>query len=186
MVFKRRTPHGFWDRIRGFVWPRMSLRRVASYYKRRVVRLPGTPHSIAAGFAAGAAVSFTPFMGFHFLLGAAVAYLTRGNLIASALGTLVGNPWTFPLIWVVIYEIGTLVMQERETRVPWNSLSFTYLLDHIDEVLVPMIIGGGIMSIIVFPLFYFPIRIMIQGFRAMRLERQRRRAAARLRKLLEE
>ena len=73
MLFRRSIPTTRADSILRFLWPTMSLRRIGSYYKRRVARLPGTPHSIAAGFASGAAVSFTPFMGFHFVLGALLA-----------------------------------------------------------------------------------------------------------------
>ena len=54
---------------------------------------------VAAGVAAGAFTSFTPFMGLHFLFAALFAWAIRGNLLASALGTFVGNPLTFPFIW---------------------------------------------------------------------------------------
>jgi hypothetical protein len=154
----------------------MSLSRIVSYYKRRVARLPGTPHSIAAGFAAGAAVSFTPFMGFHFILGALLAYFIRGNMVASALGTLIGNPWTFPFIWIVTYELGTNVLSNAGRGVPQETLSFSYLIDHVGDVLIPMMLGGAILSIIVFPLVYFPLRLMIQRFRDIRFAKRQRRA----------
>lgn len=157
----------------------MGLRRVLSYYKRRMARLPGTPHSIAAGFAAGAAVSFTPFMGFHFVLGALLAWSLRGNLIASALGTAVGNPWTFPFIWYVIYELGASVLSDPATRVQFEALSWDYLTQNIGDVLVPMVLGGAILSVIVWPLFYFPLVRGIERFRKVRLERRRRKWAER-------
>lgn len=181
MVLGRRIRPSFGRRLLAWLWPKMPVRRVLSYYKRRVARLPGTPHSIAAGFAAGAAVSFTPFMGLHFLLGALLAWLLRGNLIASAVGTAVGNPWTFPLIWVTIYEIGTLILPDAGTEVPWDSFSLTYLTSNISEVLVPMMVGGLIVSTFVFPLVYFPILRMIETFRRLRAERRRRRAERRAR-----
>lgn len=181
MVLGRRNRPPIGRRILAFLWPRMPFRRILSYYKRRVARLPGTPHSIAAGFAAGAAVSFTPFMGLHFLLGALLAWALRGNLIASAVGTAVGNPWTFPLIWLTIYEVGTVVMPDAGTEVPWDTVSLTYLTDHISDVLVPMMVGGVIVSSIVFPLVYFPILRMIETFRRLRGERRRRLAERRAR-----
>lgn len=175
MLFRRRNPPTRLSRFRELIWPRMSFRRVLGYYKSRMARLPGTPHSIAAGFAAGAAVSFTPFMGFHFLLGALVAWALRGNLIASALGTLVGNPWTFPFIWVAIYKVGAAIMLDSESRVPLNDLSLTYLWNHIGDVLLPMMLGGAILSVIVWPLFYFPLARGIERFRKMRFERRLRK-----------
>ena len=51
---------------------------------------------IAIGFAAGVFVSFTPLFGLHIVLGAALAWLVRGNIVASLIGTLAGNPVTTP------------------------------------------------------------------------------------------
>ncbi len=69
-------------------------------------KLHGTPYSIAAGFACGVAISFTPFVGFHIILAAATSWLIRGNIISSAIGTLIGNPWTFPFIWISVLYTG--------------------------------------------------------------------------------
>ena len=86
-MFKRRHPLRLIRRVREFVWPRGGWRRAALYIVHRLGRLPGTPYRVAAGFACGAAVSFTPFMGFHFVGAALLALLIRGNVIASAIGT---------------------------------------------------------------------------------------------------
>ena len=69
-------------------------------------RLHGTPYSIAAGFACGVAISFTPFIGFHLILAALTAWIIRGNLVSSAIGTIIGNPWTFPFIWIAVLSTG--------------------------------------------------------------------------------
>ena len=67
---------------------------------------PASPNAIALGFACGSMVSFTPLLGLHFILAIVFAYLIRGNLIAALLGTIVGNPITFPFIWGMIYKVG--------------------------------------------------------------------------------
>lgn len=88
--------------------------RLAWWRPLRSLRgIEATPHSIAAGFAAGVAVSLSPLIGLHFVLGAALALLTRGNLLASALGTLVANPWTFPAIWLATYQVGAFLLPEH-------------------------------------------------------------------------
>ena len=63
-------------------WRRYEKRMLA-----RLSRLGGTPYSIAAGVACGVAVSFTPFVGLHFVLAVATAWLVRGNVLAGMLGT---------------------------------------------------------------------------------------------------
>jgi uncharacterized protein (DUF2062 family) len=92
--------------LRSFAWPRRGFGRVWRYLILRLLRLKASPHKAALGFAAGAAVSFTPFIGFHFILAAALAFVTRGSLIAALLGTIVGNPFTFPIIFTASYWIG--------------------------------------------------------------------------------
>ena len=110
MLFKRRTPPGWWETVRVALWPRRSWLRSGQYVTKRVLRITASPHAVAAGVAVGALTSFTPFLGLHFLIAALGAWLLRGNVIASALGTFVGNPITFPLIWTTTYKTGHAVL----------------------------------------------------------------------------
>lgn len=109
-MFRRRKNRSLLTKIREFVWPSIGWRRAATYFAHRVRRLPGTPESIAAGLACGVAISFTPFIGFHFLLAALLSWIIGGNLLASAIGTAAGNPWTFPFIWAWIYTAGHWIL----------------------------------------------------------------------------
>src|SRR3546814_7251488 len=88
-MFKRRIPLPFHRRARSFLWPRGGWRRSGTYVAHRLRRLPGPPYRIAAGFASGAAISFTPFIGLHFVLATLLALCIRGNIVASAIGTMV-------------------------------------------------------------------------------------------------
>ena len=78
--------------------------------------MPASPHAIASGFACGSMVSFTPLLGFHFLLAIVFAYLIRGNFVAALLGTIVGNPITFPFIWGLIYKVGAFVTSSKHNE----------------------------------------------------------------------
>lgn len=110
MLFGRRTPADWREKLRIAVWPRRSWSRSVRYLAKRVLRLTASPHAIAAGIAAGVFASCTPYMGFHFLLAFAVAYLVAGNFIAAASGTFFGNPITFPFIWASTYATGNLIL----------------------------------------------------------------------------
>lgn len=114
-MFKRRNQRPVHHRLGNLIWPRTGWARALTYLWHRIARMRGTPHSIAAGIASGAAVSFTPFVGIHFLLAAVTGFLTRGNFIASMIGTGAGNPWTFPFIWVWIYQLGLNMSGGRDT-----------------------------------------------------------------------
>lgn len=110
MLFRRRKPPGWREQLRVAVWPRRSWSRSLRYLAKRVLRLTASPHAIAAGIAAGVFASFTPYMGFHFLIAFAVAYVIAGNVIAAAAGTFFGNPLTFPLIWTATYTTGHFIL----------------------------------------------------------------------------
>ena len=118
MLFKRGRPETWGGWLRVLVWPRRSWMRSGQYVVKRVLRITATPHAVAAGVAAGAFTSFTPLMGLHFLTAAAIAYLLRGNLLASALGTFVGNPLTFPFIWATSLSTGRWMLGLDGTSAP--------------------------------------------------------------------
>lgn len=106
MIFKRRDTPSLWSRVANFVWPKTGFARGWTYITKRVQRLSDKPERIALGFALGAFASFTPFFGLHFAIAGVLAYLLRGNIIASFSGTVVGNPLTFPFIAGAALSLG--------------------------------------------------------------------------------
>lgn len=107
-MFRSARKIGLGRKLAGFFWPSIGFRRAWSFQLLRLSRLKACPHKISLGFAAGAFASFLPLVGLHFLLAAAIAYILRGNIIASAVGTVVGNPFTFPMIWYGTYKVGVV------------------------------------------------------------------------------
>ena len=98
------------QRILNRLWPKGGWKRLGRYLLLRLNRLKGSTRSIAAGVACGVAISFTPFVGFHFVLAAITAFFVKGNIVASALGTSAGNPWTFPFIWMSVLFTGRHIL----------------------------------------------------------------------------
>jgi len=174
-MFKRRTKRSIGARIVSFVWPSMGWRRTGSYYAIRIKRLPGTPYSIACGFALGTAVSFTPFLGFHFIMAAIFAYLVRGNIIASALGTAVGNPWTFPFIWAGIYWLGGKILGYKKGVELPEELTMDYIFHDPVNVLLPMAAGGVPTAIVVWWLVYLPLHRVVANYQSHRRQKRMQR-----------
>ena len=178
-MFKRRIPLPFAHRLKSFVWPKAGFHRSAKYIAHRLGRLPGTPYRIAAGFACGAAVSFTPFIGLHILLAMLLALVIRGNLIAAGIGTVIGNPWTFPLIWYWLYVSGRwLLGQETASNVP-DELTFNYIRDNPWQVLWPMTVSGIPTAIMAWVLFFLPMRRIVAEYQRARRWRIRRKVMRR-------
>lgn len=179
-MFSRRNPLPLLRRVAHVMWPRSGWLRYATYIGHRVRRLPGTPTRIAAGFACGVAVSFTPFIGFHFILAVALAALMRGNLIASAIGTAAGNPWTFPIIWAWTYSAGRWILGDDSVLYLPVDFSFRYIFDHPFKVLLPMTVGGIPTAAVAWAVAFFPLRGMISEYQRSRRRLLRRKVRKRL------
>ena len=176
-MFKRRARRTFWGRAREFIWPQLGWRRAFAYMIHRIKRLPGTPQSIAAGVACGVAASFTPLVGFHFILAALLAWLIGGSIIASAIGTAVGNPWTFPFIWIGIYRLGALILGWDVSETLPDGLTLTYIVDNPIAVLLPMVVGGVPAALVAWSVTYWPVLNIVTKYRELRRRRMAKRLA---------
>ena len=183
-MFKRRRPLSFYRKFKEVLWPRAGFRRSIKYVAHRLGRLPGTPYRIAAGFACGAAVSFTPFVGFHILLAMFLALLIRGNLIASGIGTVVGNPWTFPFIWAWLYTSGRWLLGQDSIGDLPDQLTFIYIRDHPLKVLWPMTVSGIPTAIMAWVAFFLPMRRLVAEYQRARRWRMRRKVLRRREKVM--
>ena len=192
-MFRRRKPLSALKQLRAVIWPERGFRRLFSYLFQRIIRLPGTPASIASGFASGIAASFTPFLGLHFILAGALAMLFRGNVLASAIGTFFGNPWTFILIWLADYEVGLGVIHtfgfgadlkvlsiDELVAIMGNVirfLSFTgniscaNLSRDIEQVFMPLLIGGTVLGAIAWVASFLMTLWAVKGWRLHRAKR---------------
>lgn len=192
-MFARRNQRPIPRRVLGFFWPHIGWRRATRYMLHRLARLPGSTYSIAGGFACGAAVSFTPFVGLHFVLGAALAWIIRANIVAAIIGTAVGNPWTFPFIWTWLYKSGNWMISlgnPATLKTPEFTVFFGdmleailtfdmgYLLDTAAPVFWPMFVSGVPTAFVAWWIHYVPLKFMVARYQARRARRRRAKAAA--------
>jgi len=188
-MFQRRQKISIIYRIRQFFWPSAGWSRSTKYIFHRVARIPGSAYSLAAGFACGAAISFTPFIGLHFILSALLAYVLRANIIASAIGTVVGNPWTFPFIWVGVFNVGNFILNSSgsgavvaknidflhvltESVAAMHRLDFNYLFETSAPVVWPMLVGCVPVAILVWIIFFVPLKPMISKYQTARYHKR--------------
>src|SRR5690606_16543769 len=143
------------------------------YISKRVLRLTASPHSVAAGVAAGVFVSCTPFLGFHMIMAAVIAYAIGGNIVASAIGTTFANPLTLPFIWAGTLEAGRLLLygslggEHLHVAKILGELEFSELWG---PLLKPMAVGSVPFGLVFAAIFYVLTRYATAAFR-----RQRRR-----------
>ena len=204
MVFKRRDKTPLLLRVREAVLPQRGWGRAIEYLGHRVRRLPDSPHRIAFGFAIGVFACFSPFFGAHLLLAAGLAKLLRANIVASLIGTFVGNPLTFPFIAAVSLGLGRRILGygasghdfERLTDSfalaasgLWSSLmslvgrgepQWGRLEPFVDYVLWPYFVGGLLPGLAAAAASYWLLRPLIAAYQARRREKMLARAHDRL------
>ena len=166
-MFSRRVPRSRLQKLRELLWPSMGIFRLVRYYQHRVGRLPGSPQFIAAGFATGFAISFTPFIGFHLLLGMVACFIFRMSVVAMLIGTMLGgNPWTFPFFWVGTYKVGEMIFG-KDVDVSDIPAKFTWvhLMKKPVELLLPMTIGSIPFILVVWPVCFLVARELVRGYR---------------------
>lgn len=185
-MFKRRNPRTLGKKILGFFWPSIGWRRASAYNLHRLARIPGSTYAIAGGFACGAAISFTPFVGLHFIIAAVLAWIIRANILASVIGTAVGNPWTFPFIWTWLYQTGAWMVSEHlpeGAKTPEFSKFFGYMLEALlsldmkflletaAPVFLPMLASGIPTAIVVWWIVYLPLKYTVRKYQKRRRRR---------------
>ena len=151
----------------------------------KLKNLKGTPYAIAVGFACGVAISFTPLIGFHMILAAITAFLLRGSVMASAVGTLIGNPWTFPIIWIMVLYTGEyfLGIDNSAHSVDFVSVfkSSSEALYHFEfqnfgkdvwPILKPMLVGCIPYYVISWGVSFFIIKKTVENLQMRKRKRQ--------------
>lgn len=174
-MFKRRRPKPLHLRLQDAIWPRMGWERTWRYAHHRLGRMPDTTHSLAGGFAAGAAISFLPLPGSHIIQALLIAVIFRFNKTAALVGTAVGNPWTFPIMWFLAYKLGEAIvkifgvkqMHDMPSIIDLKAV-WSVLMSHPFQLLIPWALGGYILALASWPIFYWVFYAMIRNARAAR------------------
>ncbi|MEM9468651.1 MAG: DUF2062 domain-containing protein [Pseudomonadota bacterium] len=172
MLFKRRLKKPFSHHLKNFFWPQMGWKRSCTYIKHRAIRLNASNYAVAAGLAFGCSISFVPTLGFHILQCMLLCFLFRANYLASILGTIFGNPWTFPFLFFISYKVGIFFIEIMGLSLPLGSQEFDITLSTIKEapwaVLKPLLIGGYATALLTFPVFYLGFYVMVRSARTAR------------------
>jgi uncharacterized protein (DUF2062 family) len=186
MLFRRRKPAGFKEKMRELLWPRKGFLRPIRYLTMRVLRLSASPHAVAAGVAAGVFVSWTPFIGVHFVMAFVITYFLSGSMVAAALGCAAfGNPLTYPFIWGITWEIGHLLLS-REDHLAGQTVDLAALFHKLNftelwkPVLEPMLVGAIPPAMVTSVALYALTFYTVKGFQTRRHIRLMERARLRL------
>ena len=129
-----------------------KLLRIIKLQKYKIIKIKDFPESVAIGMAWGVAVSFTPLLGLHLIICYLGTWLMKGNLIAATVGTIIGNPWTFPFIFYLDYKIGTTIFLER---IDFYEFKISFFVEHFEDLFYPTLLGSFPIAVIVWFVTFF-------------------------------
>ena len=181
---KKRLLISIYDLIKIF----FAFSRTKKYISLSIKRIKGTPQALSLGVATGIAISFTPFIGLHALLAIFISWVIGGSMAAALIGTLFGNPWTFPFIWYFTFEIGQFInygflLYEEEFSFKTIKKEISTLLVILKNIivfanipeleenikklkLIPfMVVGSVPLVIITWIISYFSFLIIFKSYR---------------------
>jgi uncharacterized protein (DUF2062 family) len=101
-----------------------------------ILSLDSHPAHIAAGFAVGVFISFTPFFGVHTPLAVAAAFLLRVNKLTCITGAWVNTPLTVVPVLVLSHRLGQLLRGLPPLKVSFRSLEWQDLKLHSASLLL--------------------------------------------------
>ena len=188
MPFGRKKKKGLITSIFNFIKVFFAFSRTKKYISLSIKRIKDTPQALSLGIATGISISFTPFIGLHALLAMLVSWIIGGSMAAALIGTLFGNPWTFPFIWYFTFEIGQLmnygflpyeeefsfqsIKQEISTLlvIIKNIIIFANIPELEENVeklkLIPFMIVGSIpLVVVIWIISYFTFLMIFKSYR---------------------
>ena len=141
---------------------------------KRLFVLEDTPERIALAFSLGVFLAFSPFLGFHTLLGVLFSLLFGLNRAALLLGVFVNNPWTLVPIYAAGTWLGGLLVgfppQTSLRGFSWHELlSSGFWLELIGQwhFLKTLFLGSLVLSVIAAVFAYLTALYIIRRRRTL-------------------
>ena len=192
-MFKRRERRSIFRFFYEVIFSLKGISRAIEYVGIRLKRIPDTPHKISLGMSCGIFASFTPLFGLHFLIAGLLSYVLRANVLASLIGTFIGNPLTFPIITVFNLKLGEWILGSNEYssgdggKIFEGFLDFIFLIykslftegsigensvprmnEFLYGVFIPYSLGGLILGILIAIISYFLLRPLVSTYQKKR------------------
>ena len=135
-------------------------------WKKRIysiLSLDSHPGHIAAGFAVGVFISFTPFFGLHTPMAIAAAFLFRLNKVTCVTGAWVNTPITVIPILGLSYKLGGMLRGgPMEPLLLQGGLEWRNLQKYAKS----LILGSSLLGFLAAVIAYFVCYYLVVRFRA--------------------
>jgi uncharacterized protein (DUF2062 family) len=112
-------------------------------------------HAIAAGFAVGVFMSFTPFLFLHTAGALLLAFLFRWSKVAAVAGAWVNNPYTIPFVFYGCTWLGGKILGIRVRGVRFTSWEFKSIMTTAKPMIAPLLLGTTLVGLAAAGVAYF-------------------------------
>ncbi len=131
-----------------------------------ILTLDSHPGHIAAGFAVGVFISFTPFFGIHTPLAIAAAFIFRLNKLTCLTGSWVNTPLTVVPVLGMSYKLGRMLrgLSPQELQIK-HELTWQYALELLDKKGASLLLGSSIIGFLAALVAYFVCYYLVIRFR---------------------
>ena len=129
----------------------------------RILSLDSHPGHIAAGFAVGVFISFTPFFGLHTPIAIAAAFLFRVNKVTCVTGAWINTPITVIPVLALSYKLGEFLRGR-----PASELALRGGLEwhNLEKYAKSILLGSSLLGFCAAVIAYFGCYYLVVRFRA--------------------
>jgi len=139
---------------------RVKKARKRSFKKsiKKILTSNATSHQIGLGAATGAFFSIIPTFGIGMIIALFIAWKKKLNFLATFLGTLIVNPINGPFVYLLDYQIGSLILGNS------NSVN-EITISTIRDIAAQVYLGGFILAAAGAIVTYFIAYLIVFTFR---------------------
>jgi uncharacterized protein (DUF2062 family) len=142
------------------------------YFYYRLLRIQGSPETIARGLAVGVFAGCFPWFGLQTLIAIALAFAVRGNKVVAAAATWISNPFTYVPIFAFNYQVGRFVLRTNGETLEMSDLTTLEGIKELgSDIASPLFFGSLVTGLIAGTIAYIAGRWLVG--RARRRSRRR-------------
>lgn len=128
---------------------------------KEILSLDSHPGHIAAGFAVGVFISFTPFFGLHTPLAIIAAFIFRLNKLTCITGAWVNTPFTVVPALGISYKLGRFLQGLPPLELRIRGLEW----QHLKRYAASLVLGSSIVGFAAAVVAYFLCYYLVVKFR---------------------
>jgi uncharacterized protein (DUF2062 family) len=139
---------------------------------RNIFKLDDSPNQLAAAFALGVFIAFSPTIGLHTISCLLFAWLFRLSKLVVFTAAFVNNPWTIMPMYGFCLWFGMKITggDRAAPAIAWNEINFRNAWHILQPYLWPFVAGTVVVGLIAAAIAYFVVYWAVIRYRKREVE----------------